>query len=257
MEDALRSRRHELRVVAVRPVSASMRRVTLDAGELAALPLRPAMDLGLMLSAADYSGAIRPVRRRYTIVAADPARGTLALDGILHGHGPGARWFAEVAVGATVEAVGPRGGIEAANADWQLLVGDESGLPAFTELLRHLGPGVRATAVIEVGGPGDEMELMSGADVHTQWIHRGDQPAGRRDRLGAALSALRAPAGRGQAYLLGESRAVASLRTELSGLGLVGDAVFVKGYWNAVPLRAGRRPSHEAGSPASAGAGPG
>lgn len=221
-----------------------MRRVVLDAPELAGLPLRPAMDLGLMLTAPDYSGAVRPVRRRYTIVGADPQRGTVAVDGILHGHGPGARWFAEVHPGATIEAVGPRAGVEPADADWHLLVGDESALPAFAEVLGVLPPGVPAVALVEVTGADDEVAVPSRAALDLRWIHRRTEAPGGVRLLAGAVSALSGsvPAGRGHAYLLGESRAVVALRPGVAELGLDPDAVYVKGYWNAVPLRAGGRP---------------
>ena len=100
---AIRPSQHQLRVVRTRALTPSMRRVTLHAPTLAGLPLRPAQDVGLVLS--DDKG--RPVRKRYTLRNVDPAAQTVDLDGILHGHGPGARWFAEAGPGTVIDGVGP------------------------------------------------------------------------------------------------------------------------------------------------------
>ncbi|MCW2528788.1 MAG: Siderophore-interacting protein, partial [Pseudonocardiales bacterium] len=76
----IRPSQHQLRVVSTTDLTASMRRVTLYAPTLAGLPLRPAQDVGLMLT--DAKG--RPARKRYTIRNVDPVSETIELDGILH-----------------------------------------------------------------------------------------------------------------------------------------------------------------------------
>lgn len=221
----VRASTHQLGVVAVRDLTPRMRRVTVHAPTLASLALRPAQDLGLVLT--DDSG--RPGRRRYTLRHVDRAAGTVDLDGILHGHGPGARWFADVAVGDHAEAIGPRGKLELQPADWHLFVGDEAGLPAFAELARALPGEQCGLAIIEVTDAADEV-AVDGVDV--RWVHRGDRPPGSSELLAAALGELDEPTGVGAGYLLGESRAVVALRPELARLGLEGPAVFLKGYWN-------------------------
>ena len=157
------------------------------------------------------------------------------LDGILHGHGPGAQWFATATVGTVVEAVGPRGKIELVDCDWHLFVGDESGLPAFAELAAAIPAGSRARAIVEVTGPEDEIELPA---TCTTWVHRGRHAPGTAELLGAAIGTAELPPGRGQAYLLGESRSVVVLRAALAERGLVGPQVLLKGYWNSGPGRA-------------------
>jgi NADPH-dependent ferric siderophore reductase len=230
-QPAIRTSQHLLRVTAVTDISASIRRVTMRAPTLAVLPLRPAQDVGLVL--VDAAG--RPVRKRYTLRNVDPVAGTVDLDGILHGHGPGARWFATATVGTVVEAVGPRGKIELADCDWHLFVGDESGLPAFAELAATLPAGSVARAIVEVTAADDEIEL---AATSTTWVHRGDHAPGTPQLLVAAIAAAQLPTGRGQAYLLGESRSVVVLRAALGQRGLIGAQVFLKGYWNGGPGRA-------------------
>jgi NADPH-dependent ferric siderophore reductase len=248
---AIRPGVHRLTVVDARTVTPLMRRVTARAPTIAALPLRPAQDVGLVFT--DDSG--REIRRRYTITDVDPVARTLVLDGVLHGDGPGANWFASAVPGDEVSVVGPRGKIELApDVNWHLFVGDESGLPAFTELLAVLPEGARATAVIEIADAAEEQPMVSPAAVDVRWVHRDGRAPGMPAALTEALNRVRAPGdsagiGRGgdgggdtgavdtlgggaQAYVLGESRAVVALGPALAGLGITRAQTFVKGYWN-------------------------
>src|ERR1022692_1898225 len=94
-----------------------MRRLMLTAPELADLTYRPGQDV-MLLVAVDGN---RPVRRRYTIRALDPASRMLTLDIVLHGDGPGERWVRAARPGDRIEGIGPRGKITtAAGADWHL-----------------------------------------------------------------------------------------------------------------------------------------
>ena len=200
----------------------------------------------------------RAVRRRYTVTKVDPVAGTLVLDGVLHGDGPGARWFAAAQPGDEVDAFGPRSGIELVRADWYLLCSDESGLPAVSELATRLaGPVI---GLLEVGDAGEEQrdiaqpdpgasmgdhgqtgangeaEPMSARNQRAQpelhWLHRNAGQPGRPDEFAAAINRLAWPAGAGYAYVLGESRAVTALKPVLAGAGFAADRCYVKGYWN-------------------------
>ncbi len=198
-----------------------MRRVTVSAPTLAVSGLRPAQDVGLMLT--DAAG--RPVRRRYTICGADLAAGTMQLEGLLHGDGPGAAWFAAAQPGVEVEAFGPRSGVDVVAADWYLLVSDESGFPAVAELRALLERPV--IVLLEVG---NVTEQHAGLDA--QWLHRNGRAPGLPDGFADALASLQVPAGAGYAYVLGESRAVTALKPVLADLGLTPERSHVKGYWN-------------------------
>lgn len=199
-----------------------MRRVTVAAPTLAVSGLQPAQDVGLMLT--DAAG--RPVRRRYTLSSVDVEAGTLDLDGVLHGSGPGAAWFAAARPGLQIDAFGPRAGVDVVAADWYLLASDESGFPAVAELRAHLTT-EPVIALLEVGSAGEE---LAGTDA--QWLHRNGQESGLPDGFATALSSLAVPAGTGYAYVLGESRAVTALKPVLASLGLGPERCHVKGYWN-------------------------
>lgn len=217
---------HRLTVLDARAVTPSMRRVTVHAPLLATAGLRLAQDVGLMLT--DAAG--RPVRRRYTITKLDAAAGTFAMDGVLHGDGPGAQWFADARAGWQVDGFGPRSGIDIVGADWYLVCSDESGLPAVAELVERLvgvEPAGPVIQFLEVSDKADEQPDLGG-----HWLHRGDREPGLPDAFAGAIEALRRPDGDGYAYVLGESRAVTALKSVLARAGFAPQRTYVKGYWN-------------------------
>jgi NADPH-dependent ferric siderophore reductase len=233
-----RSPTHDAEVVAVCDLTPRMRRVTVRADSLVGLETRPAQDVELYLREA--SG--RRVKRRYTIRHARADVGELDLDVLLHGHGPGSSWGATAVPGDRVEFQGPRGKLQLTSADWHLLAGDESALPAISVVCEALPPDEAAVAVLEVGDATDELPLP--ATAHVRWVHRGSGAAGQPDLLARAVAELPLPSGSGHGYLMGETRAMVALRAVLEARGVLHEAIFVKGYWNVGrPDRlAGRRP---------------
>ena len=220
-----RSPVHTGRVLDARSLTPRMRRVTVQADAMVGVELRPAQDVELHLS--DQSG--RRVKRRYTIRAARPDTGELDLDVLLHGDWPGSAWGATARPGDPVSFQGPRGKLVLTRADWHLLVGDESALPAIAAICAALPPDERAIAVIEVQDAGDELPIER---AQVQWVHRGAAPPGTPDHLVPAVEALPWPSGTGHGYLLGETRSMVALRAVLEARGLPHEAIFVKGYWN-------------------------
>jgi NADPH-dependent ferric siderophore reductase len=216
---------HTARVLAVAELTPRMRRVTVQADTLIGVLTRPAQDVELLLR--EPTG--RRVKRRYTIREARPVTGELDLDVLLHGDGPGSSWGAGAAPGDTVEFMGPRGKLTITPADWHLLVGDESALPAIAAICQSRPADEPALAVIEVAGPADELPVP-GADV--QWVHRGTSAPGTPELLVPVVTNLPLPAGAGHGYLMGETRTMVALRAVLEARGLDHEAIFVKGYWN-------------------------
>ncbi|MFB8035347.1 siderophore-interacting protein [Streptomyces sp. NPDC056004] len=172
----------------------------------------------------------RPLLRSFTVRAYDRGRDVMTVDFVLHGDdGPAARWGRDARVGDVLGMVGPSSlyARPLPAADWLLLAGDESALPAIATLLESLPAGARALAWAEVADATEERPLDSAGDVSVHWVHR--------DRGGALADAVRAaplPAGTGVAWLAGEAGAVRSLRRHLvEERGLPRAAVQFSGYW--------------------------
>ena len=185
--------------------------------------------------------AERPWMRSYTIRAHDAARGTVDVDFVLHADaGPATRWALAARPGDVLAMYGPDGEYarpvpvtsSVAEADWFLMAGDESALPAIGTLAEALPPGTRAEAYVEVGGTADEQPLRSDADLAVHWVHRGGTPAGRSTALVDVLRGARFPEGRVFVWLAGEAGAVRALRRHLvDERGVHKRAIDFAGYW--------------------------
>ncbi len=173
-----------------------------------------------------------PRLRAYTVRAWDAAAGELTIDVVYHGDaGLAGPWAAAVRPGDRVLFTGP-GGAYAPDptADWHLLAGDESALPAIAAACERLPAGARAEVFVEVDGPADELPLISPAAVEVKWLHRAGRPVG--EALVAAVRALDFPPGRVHAFVHGEAAAVKELRRLLRvERGVPAAALSISGYW--------------------------
>ncbi|MER6985029.1 siderophore-interacting protein, partial [Streptomyces carpinensis] len=171
-----------------------------------------------------------PVTRTYTVRAWDPEHRELSLDFVIHGdEGLAGPWSLLARPGETVRFVGPGGAYAPdASADWHLLAGDESALPAIARSLESLPAGATAHAFVEVAGPEEEQKIDS--EVEVVWLHRGDRPVG--EALVEAVRALRFPAGRVHAFVHGEAGFVKELRRLLRVEHAVPrEDLSISGYW--------------------------
>ena len=137
-----------------------------------------------------------PALRTYTVRAFDPVAGELTIDFVHHGDaGLAGPWAAAARPGDPLLLLGP-GGAYAPDptADWHLLVGDESALPAIGAALERVPAGAPVHALVEVDGPADEQNLTTPGRLDLRWSHR--DPATRPEQLVEALAALPFPAGR-------------------------------------------------------------
>jgi NADPH-dependent ferric siderophore reductase len=159
----------------------------------------------------------QPVIRTMTVRRTDPDKRQVAIDFVVHGeHGVAGPWASTVRPGQPVYVMGPSGAYTPdPSADWHLLAGDESALPAIAAALEALPADATAQVFVEVAGPDDEIELRSPADVETKWIYRG----GRADLVPADRAGDRAPLidavkeatwlpGQVQVFIHGEAQAV-------------------------------------------------
>jgi NADPH-dependent ferric siderophore reductase len=230
------TRRLQFEVVSSARLTPHMQRLVLTAPELDGFRYAPGQDVMLLVAAE----GTRPVRRRYTIRHLDLAGRALTLDVVRHGDGPGERWIAAARPGDGIEGIGPRGKITTSpSADWHLFMGDESALPAIFAMTEALPGDSVATVVIEVPEEGDEQDLAAAARTRLTWLHRLSRPAGDPAALAAEAAEVEFQPGTGQAYLLGEARAVLALREALEARGFPPDQMSPKAYWGRGRANAG------------------
>jgi len=174
-----------------------------------------------------------PVVRTYTALFPDVARGTLAIDFVVHGdEGVAGPWAARARPGDVLHANGPGGAYAPdPDADWHLLVGDESALPAIGAALTRLPAGTPALVFVEVADPTEQQtDLVLGEGVSVVWVHRGDGVPG--EALATAVKAVQLPAGTGHVFVHGEAGLVKDLRLHLRAeRGLDPAFTSISGYW--------------------------
>ncbi|MGN9765469.1 siderophore-interacting protein [Micromonospora sp. SD12] len=173
-----------------------------------------------------------PRLRAYTVRVWDAASGEMTVDIVHHGDvGVGGPWAAALRPGDPVHFVGPGGAYAPSpDADWHLLVGDESALPAIAAALERLPVGAPAAVFVEVADRADEQPLASPGAVRLTWLHRGDRPVG--EALVAAVRALEFPPGDVHAFVHGEATFVKELRRLLRvERGVSRERLSISGYW--------------------------
>ena len=221
-------------VVRTSSVTPHMIRVVLGGKGLAGFPAGEFTDHYVkLLFPPDAPDPERPVTRTYTVRAWDATAGELTLDVVWHGdEGLAGPWAAAAQPGDRISFFGPGGGYAPSpDADWHLLAGDESALPAIGAALDRLPAGARALAFVEVSGPEEEQAELDGRDgVELVWLHRGDAAPG--EALVAAVRAATLPEGTGHLFVHGEAGAVRELRRHLREThGLPRELTSVSGYW--------------------------
>ncbi|MEV4160772.1 siderophore-interacting protein [Nonomuraea dietziae] len=169
-----------------------------------------------------------PRLRTYTVRGWDPAARELTIDFVVHGdEGLAGPWAEAARPGDELYLLGPGGGYAPSpDADWHLLAGDESALPAIAASLEALPSGATARVFIEVEGPEEEQKL----DVPVVYVHRRGGPRG--DRLVEAVRGLDFPSGRVHAFVHGEAACVKELRRFLRVEKEIPlDQLSISGYW--------------------------
>jgi NADPH-dependent ferric siderophore reductase len=126
-------------------------------------------------SFADLRPEKRPSVRTMTVRQVDVAAREITVDIVVHGeHGVAGVWAAAAQPGQPIYLMGPGGAYTPdPAADWHLLAGDESALPAIAAALEALPANAVGKAFIEVAGQEDEIGLTAPESVEVTWVYRG------------------------------------------------------------------------------------
>lgn len=202
--------------------------------------LRPDYDYSDPLDPESLPPEAQPIMRTYTVRRIDTAKQELAIDFVVHGdEGVAGPWALAARPGDPMYLRGPGGAYAPkAGADWHLLAGDETAIPAIGAALEALPAGAVAKVFIEVGGPEDEIAIDT--DIPITWLHRG-APAGA---VGPELVDDNAPVvravretewlpGRPQVFIHGEAQSVMhNLRGYIrKERGVPAEWASISGYW--------------------------
>lgn len=166
----------------------------------------------------------RPVIRTFTPRRVDPATLELDVDVVLHGRGAASRWAAAAGPGDPAAASGPgRGYTVHTDAPAFLLAGDETAIPAISQLLESLPAESPVQVHIEVADPAARIGLPHHPLAEVSW-HDGDALL---DAIAGAELAADA-----RIWVAGEAAAVQRIRRHLfEDRGVARSHATVRGYW--------------------------
>ena len=235
---------------ASRPSAPRLTRVTLGGPELAGFALEaPAASVRLLLPEPGGDRIVRPtwdgneflrpdgsrpVIRTLTPRYHRPETDELDVDVVRHGDGPASRWAAEAVAGSPVALSGPGRGaaVDPARRDL-VLVGDESAIPAISQLLEVLAsvaPSCRIRVQLEAEDASAELALPAHPGAQVTWAIR-DPAQAFGDTLVAAVAGLELGPDTA-VWAAGEAAAMQRLRRLLfDERSMPRSRTTIRGYW--------------------------
>lgn len=176
------------------------------------------------------------LNRSYTIRKWRPEAGEygeMDVDFVKHGVGPATRWAYAVQPGEDIQIAGPKAcATQPEGADWLLIAGDETALPAIGRWLEEMPADTRGQVFIEVDQD-DHVQAIDHPDgVLITWLPRNGAEAGTTTALFDAVTSCEWWDGRVFAWVAGESMTLVPTRRWLRReKGLSKEQVDVSGYW--------------------------
>lgn len=173
-----------------------------------------------------------PPMRSYTIRSWDPVAAEMVIDFVVHDGGVAAPWALQARKGGVVYVTvaagwyGPQ-----ADAHWQVLLADLTGLPALARIVEDVQPRLPTIAIAEVLDDADRRYLPTPSDTRLHWLTGSGNGRGP-SRLLSTLRTLELPAGPGYLWYAGEaaeSRAVRKFARHEWGWSA--DQFTILGYW--------------------------
>jgi NADPH-dependent ferric siderophore reductase len=173
----------------------------------------------------------RPTIRTFTPIRASGATSELVLDIVLHASGAASDWAAAATIGDRAAISGPgRGYVADREASSFLLVGDESAVPAISQLLAALPADCPVNAGIEVTAPEAVRDLPERPASRVDWrvMPEGAPPGSAQ--FDYVRSATLEPGVR--IWAAGEAAAMQRIRRHLfDDRGVDRSHTMVRGYW--------------------------
>lgn len=133
-------------------------------------------DSGAPFTSTSHEDTAR-MMRTYTIRKLDKDKGQLQIDMVLHADngasGPAATWAVKAKPGDEIAIAGP-GSVKQvdAKADWVLLAGDTTALPAIESHLENIPKDTKGYAFISVASENDIRTLVKPEDIDVIWVNQ-------------------------------------------------------------------------------------
>jgi len=172
---AKKRKAREVTVKSVNQLTQNMRRITFHGEDLASFP-EDAEGAYFKLTFPGES-LERPIMRTYTVARHRPAQNEIDVDFMLHSNADGsvsgvaARWAVDAQVGKDMSIFGP-GPATFINtdADWYLLAGDMTALPAMVTNFGRLPEDAKGYVIIEIVSDDDRQDLPIPKGMDVIWV---------------------------------------------------------------------------------------
>ncbi len=181
--------------------------------------------------AVDWPAGSFQYSRTYTVRSYDADTREMAIDFAEHEGGLASDWAYRVRPGETILMAGPKHSASLPReAEWMLVAGDQTALPAIARCLEMLPADMPATVVIEVAEPSHRQELKSEAPVEITWLFRSEN--GGKSRLVETVQAARWRPGQPYLWVAGEALTIKPLRRwAKQDRAIPKQFVEITGYW--------------------------
>ena len=188
----------------------------------------------------DFAEGSQPApMRTYTVRAARPDTGEVDIDFVIHDGGVAAAWALRATPGDVVGLNAPNGLYDPPDdLTRQLLIADQTGLPAVCRLLENTPAGIRTKVLLEVPDAEHRLQLpeVEDSEVEVVWSlgGNGHGPSRLAELLKAALGPSELAAGLpgGYVWVAGETKCLRDVRRFLRrDNGLPATRYKVIGYW--------------------------
>jgi NADPH-dependent ferric siderophore reductase len=185
----------------------------------------------------------RPVARVYTIRTLDIDAGFMDVDFLVHeGESVGSAWALQAKPGQRVGIMGPVGR-PVRPADWYVLGGDETALPAIGRLLETLPASTKGVAFIEIADRNERQAIGNATQIELHWLERNGKAAAMDGRLAGEVLSVQWPRdGSTFGWFAAEATPAKTVRDHWRGaMGLGRDQTLAAAYWRrgAAGLMAG------------------
>lgn len=175
----------------------------------------------------------KPLLRTYTVRYYRQEERELDIDFVLHDvDGPAANWAKNCSPGEDIVTMGPGPKkVSDPTADWHLLAGDMSALPAIGANLERLPRSAIGHAFLEIIDEGDRQNLDAPEGIQIHWLVN-RHPDRENDILLNAVKGLEWPEGKPYAWIAGEFTQALAIRKWLkSQRGMTRDQMYASSYW--------------------------
>lgn len=177
--------------------------------------------------------SVRPWVRNLTVRRVRPADDEIDIEVALHGDSATSSWVRRAEPGdpAGIFDIGTTYRLPE-HAQGQLLVGDETALPAILSILDETPPSLATQVYLEVAAAADIRSVEAPASVRIHWFSRDDEDLRPGTLVLDAVRRAPLPSGRFYTWVAGESRLATTVRRHLvNDRGVPKRDISFVGYW--------------------------